>query len=79
MVVVGRADDDGVELVAVAVEGLAEIAAGERLPVDAEVISGASEADLRLVTGHTVDASSPGADGVDVQLLGDDAPEELAE
>jgi Cu2+-exporting ATPase len=28
------------------------IAAGERLPVDAEVISGASEADLRLVTGE---------------------------
>lgn len=28
------------------------MAAGERLPVDAEVISGASEADLRLVTGE---------------------------
>ncbi len=28
------------------------VAAGERLPVDAEVIAGASEADLRLVTGE---------------------------
>ena len=58
VVVVGRADDDAVELVAVSVEGLAEVAAGERLGV----LPG------NLGERVRIDVAEPGEDDIGVRL-----------